>query len=87
MSTRRKNPQKRHHAAAERRDHISPERRAGLAGPVGVVERMELEAVPPDQWLARVLSNPNIGADAKAYAEHLAAQWREHGCIPEELFQ
>ena len=93
----RKNPRQRHRAAREslsrRRDgraFISPERRAGLAldwKPVGVAERAELDALPADVWLERVLNDPKIGTDAKAYACRIAESWREHGHLPEELFQ
>jgi len=49
---------------------------------------MELDAMTPDVWLPRVLADPNIGADVKAYARQLAAKSDEiGGRIPEELFQ
>jgi len=88
MPKRRKNSLKRHHAADVRKSHISPERRAMLAGPVGVVERMELDAMTPDVWLPRVLNDPDLDANTKAYAKQLAAKSREQGGrIPEELFE
>lgn len=87
MPKRKKSPGRRARAEAKRRNHISPERRAMLAGPVGVVERMELDALTPGVWLPRVRSNPNLSAETKAYAEQLAAQWREQGHLPDELFQ
>ena len=87
-ATRLKNPSRRARAEAARKSHISPERRARLAGPVGVVERMELDAMTPDVWLPRVLNDPNIDAGTKAYARQLAAKSDEQGGrIPDELFQ
>ena len=88
MPQRRKSTAKRRRAELNRRARISPERQARLAGPVGVVERMQLDALTPAVWLPRVLADPNIGADVKAYAKQLAAKSDEiGGRIPEELFE
>ena len=85
-ATRLKNPGRR--ARAEVRRNINHEKHVKLAGPVGVVERMELDAMTPDVWLPRVLSDPTISAGTKAYARELAAKSdKQGGRIPDELFQ
>lgn len=87
MPKRKKNPKRRYRAAMARKSHISPEKRARLNGPVGVVERMELDALTPDVWLPRILNDPNVDANTKAYAEQVAAEAEKQGRLPEELFQ
>ena len=88
MPKRRKSSLKRRRAEAGRKGHISPERRAMLAGPVGVVERMEIDALGPDVWLPAILNDPNISDNTKAYAKQLAIKSdKQGGRMPEELFE
>jgi hypothetical protein len=42
----------------------------------------------PDVWLPRILNDPSVDANTKAYAKQLAAESdKQGGRIPDELFK